>query len=249
MTELRVVTGRALPLLDARVNLVALMVMAFGFSALSDLSSIPFMLGITLTLVWWSGLAPGDLLKRLHLPGLLVLSLVLILPFTAGDTVLWQAGPVSITTEGSSAALLITARFLAILSIANALLYNTSVSQVITAMRSLGVPWLMTDLALLMHRYMWELKKDLANMRLSMRLRGQPEKLSLANLKATGWLFASLLVRSYQRSDRIYRAMRLRGYGSMDLDQPNARVRFPDLAVLSLLTSSVVALILMEVIS
>lgn len=247
MSELPILTTRAAPILDTRVNLVAVMVMAFGFSALSDLSSIPFMLGLTMSMVWWSGIPLRVLLHRLHMPGLLVLSLVIILPFTTGQTLLWQAGPVAVKSEGLAAALLITARFLAILSIANALLYNTPMSRIISALRALGVPWLMTDLALLMHRYLEELKKDLANMRLSMRLRGHPEGLSLANLNATGWLFASLLVRSYQRSDRIYRAMRLRGYGSAATQQHTFKVCGSDLAVLIVLAASVVTLILLEV--
>lgn len=247
MTELRIATTRTAPLVDTRLNLVALMVLAFGFSALSDLSSIPYMLGITLVIIWWSGLPLSVLLHRLHLPGLLVLSLVVVLPFTTGQTVLWQAGPISIKTEGLSAALLIIARFLAILSIANALLYNTPMSQIISALRAMGIPWLMTDLALLMQRYVEELKRDFSNVRLSMRLRGHPEKLSLANLNATGWLLASQLVRSYQRSDRIYRAMRLRGYGSGVPEQAFDKVSSADLAVLLLLTLSVVTLILLEV--
>jgi cobalt/nickel transport system permease protein len=48
----------------------------------------------------------------------------------------------------------------------------------------------------------------------SMRLRGfRQHSFSPGGLKTFAWLSGSLLVRSYERSEWVYRAMILRGYG------------------------------------
>ena len=51
-------------------------------------------------------------------------------------------------------------------------------------------------------------------MKIAMKLRGfQGDKLSYRNLRVLASLVGTLLVRSYEQSQRVYQAMRLRGYG------------------------------------
>ena len=82
-------------------------------------------------------------------------------------------------------------------------------------MRSLGLPGVIVDMTLLSYRYLEELGENLTTMQRAMKLRGfQPKSFKRRNLKVFAQLTGSILIRSYERSFRIYQAMILRGYGS-----------------------------------
>jgi cobalt/nickel transport system permease protein len=94
------------------------------------------------------------------------------------------------------------------------LLGTTPLLTNIKAVRTLGIPDIMADMALLAFRYLQEIGRDLRNMQTSMRLRGFKERrFSPRGLKTLAWLSGSLLIYSYERSESIYKAMVLRGYG------------------------------------
>jgi cobalt/nickel transport system permease protein len=63
--------------------------------------------------------------QRLSYPGLFILTLVLLLPFTVGDTVMGQWGWLALRQEGLQATLLIVGRFLSILTLGFVLLGTT----------------------------------------------------------------------------------------------------------------------------
>ncbi|NEP85179.1 MAG: cobalt ECF transporter T component CbiQ, partial [Okeania sp. SIO3B3] len=78
-----------------------------------------------------------------------------------------------------------------------------------------GIPPLLADMTLLSYRYLFEMGDDLRRMQIATRLRGfEGRKLNAHTLRTYAALAGSLLVRSYERSERIYQAMVLRGYGT-----------------------------------
>lgn len=199
---------------DARYKLVGLILIAFAFSFIQDIRLIPAMVVITATIYLISGLPGRFILKRLRLPSFIVLALVLTLPFLSGESELVRLGPIVVWQEGLLLAVLIAFRFVCIVTIGIILLETTPLLTNIKAMRALGLPLVMTDMAFLTFRYLHELAQDLNRMLTSMRLRGfHGRRFSLGTLKTFAWLSGSLLVRSYERSEWVYRAMILRGYG------------------------------------
>ena len=123
-------------------------------------------------------------------------------------------GPLALRQEGLLAAILIASRFTCIITIGVVLLGTTPLLTNIKAMRALGLPQIMADMALLTFRYLQEIGRDLRNMQTSMRLRGfNNRRLSLKGLRVLAWLSGSLLVYSYEHSESVYQAMILRGYG------------------------------------
>lgn len=201
---------------DARLRLLALLLLAFACSSVTRVQTLVPMLVVTGGIWALSGLPLRYLLQRLRYPSLLVLFLATALLFGSGKTVLYKLGFVTIHREGLDAALLVAVRFYAILTLAVAFLSVAPLLVNIAAMRALGVPFVMVDMALLMARYLDVLTQDLHNMRIAMRLRGFQDKgWSLKTVKTTAWLAASLLLRSYERAEGVYKAMRLRGYGQV----------------------------------
>jgi cobalt/nickel transport system permease protein len=128
--------------------------------------------------------------------------------------VLLQVGPLALRQEGCLDLLRVVAKFTAILTLTLVLFGVAPFLSTIKAMRSLGLPPILADMTLLSYRYVYEIGDDLARMERGMRLRGfrarRPSGRTLGDVAA---LAGSLLVRSYERSERVYKAMVLRGYG------------------------------------
>lgn len=198
-----------------RPKLLSLVALMFAISLIRHLVLIPFVLVVVGVLYIASRLPLPYLLRRLPYPGIFIVAMVGLLPWISGETVIWQGNGLVLYQEGLQTALLIMGRFFAILTTGFVLLGTTPFLDMLRAMRSLGLPSLLTDMALLTYRYLFDIATQLATMRQAMRLRGYG-LLRQTLRRQWGWLaalFGSLLLRSYERSHRVYKAMRLRGYG------------------------------------
>lgn len=215
------------PIADPRLRIVAVLVLAFSFSALHGPLALALMAMLTLGLARLSGVGFGALARRLRLPGLVVAVLVAGLPVTYGETVLVSVGPLALRAEGLGAALGIALRFLCILTLVVVFLGTLPMPRLLAALRALGLPALMVDMAFLTLRHIEDVRTDLARMQVAMRLRGAPRGFWRGRLRATGWVLASLLLRSHARSERVYQAMRLRGHGAPGAAPPEAFGKHP----------------------
>ncbi|MEM9089680.1 MAG: cobalt ECF transporter T component CbiQ [Cyanobacteria bacterium P01_F01_bin.53] len=227
-----------------RLKLLSLGLLMFAFAAIRQQPLVLPMFGVTASIYVLSGLPLSFLLQRLRYPGLFIFMLVLILPLTSGDTVLWQWGPVALRQEGLMAMSLVVSRFVCILTLGFVLLGTTPFAVLLRSLRSLGLPTLLADMTLLTYRYLFETADMLSTMQRSMRLRGFGHtrrrwfSLDKRDLQRLASLLGTLLIRSYERADKIYTAMRLRGYGR--LRQPPAQPK-ADAGSL-LLTATVIAI-------
>jgi cobalt/nickel transport system permease protein len=92
----------------------------------------------------------------------------------------------------------------------------------------------MADMVLLSFRYLHEIGNDLRKMQTAARLRGFRRRyFSLRNLSVPTWLSGSILVRSYERSDGIYKAMILRGYGQNKRPRDEFHINARDVVILA----------------
>jgi cobalt/nickel transport system permease protein len=201
------------------LKLVSLLMLMFAFATVHHLVLVLPMVGVMALLYGLSGLPLAFLRQRLSYPGLFILAVVVLLPLTAGDTILWQWGWITLRKEGIEAMVLVVCRFVSILTIGFILLGTTPFLTIIQTMRSLGLPVILADMTLLAYRYLYEIADTLFTMQQAMRLRGfgygkqRWFRLNLRMVQQLATLTGSLLIRSYEQSERVYKAMRLRGYG------------------------------------
>ncbi|WP_413164253.1 cobalt ECF transporter T component CbiQ [Capilliphycus salinus ALCB114379] len=196
-------------------KLIGLFALMFAYAMVEDLRLLPVILTLTAILYLLSRLPLSFLLTRLRYPGIFLIGIVAVLPFFSGQTILWEWGIITLRQEGLLAVVLIVCRFLAIFITGLVLFGSGSFLNLIKAMRSLGLSPILADMMLLSYRYLFELGYQLNTMQRATRLRGfKPTQLSWRNLQVYAALAGSLLVRSYQQSQEIYKAMQLRGYGT-----------------------------------
>lgn len=204
---------------EPRCKFVGLMALIFAFSFIDAPPLLPVMLGVTTILYKLSQLPRSYLFDRLHYPGYFLLGVVLVLPFSTGETVLLELGWLAVRWEGLLATIPIVTRFLCIVTTSLVLFGTSPIAITLRAMRSLGLPDLIADMMLLFYRYLYEILDRLMQVQTAMRLRGfNAKQLSWRNLRVLASLAGTMLVTSYEQSEQVYCAMRLRGYG-----QPTAR--------------------------
>lgn len=218
---------------EVRCKLVALLALIFAFAFVQQLILLPAMVVVTLIYYGISRLPVAFLLKRLRYPGFFLAAIAILLPFSVGDTVIWQAGFLALRQEGLLALILIITRFLCILTVGLILFGTAPFLTSIKAMRELGLPAVLADMTLLSYRYIEQFGEDLRRMQTAMRLRGfRVNNLSPRNLTVLASLIGSLLVRSYDQSQQVYQAMILRGYGCVPRRRQRLKTHTSDLVAL-----------------
>lgn len=231
-------------------KLVGLLSIIFAFAFIQNVLLLPIIIVITYILFALSKIPLSFLIKRLRYPSWFILAVIVLLPFVSGETTIFQLGYLTVKEEGCWQALLISVRFFCILTVSLVLFGTAPFLNSIKAMRSMGLPKVIVDMTLLSYRYLEELGETLTTMQRAMKLRGfQPKGFNRRNLQIFAQLTGSILVRSYERSLRIYQAMILRGYGSQDLKKRhkikiNRNERWSLLATLAAVITGVLLIIL-----
>ncbi|MEM6252496.1 MAG: cobalt ECF transporter T component CbiQ [Cyanobacteria bacterium P01_D01_bin.156] len=228
-----------------RSKVVGLGLLMVGFVSVQQVHLVLVCLMVTAILYGLSGLPWRYLRSRLRYPGLFLLGVVIALPLLSGSTVLWQWGPVAIYQEGLLAMALIAGRFLSIVTLGMILLGTTPLLTLVDVLVSLGLPPLMAEMTLLAYRYLFDIADQLAYMQQAMRLRGFQPMGNRQSWQQLAAVTGTLLVRSYEQSERVYKAMRLRGYGyrHSHLVQLSGWGHKPDIAAIGICASIATILI------
>ncbi len=199
---------------EPRCKLIGLMGLIFAFAMVRDQRLLLPMLGVSAGIYALSELPISYWRSRLRYPGFFLVGVVGFLPFISGNTVLLEVGPLALYREGTLTMIAIASRFLAIITLSLVLFGTASFLTTIRTLRSLGLSPILTDMMVLFYRYLFEVSDRLRTMQSAMRLRGfKPTRPTPTALKTFASVAGTLLVQSYEQSERIYQAMRLRGYG------------------------------------
>lgn len=116
----------------------------------------------------------------------------------------------AVSVEGLAAGAELAVVVLAGVSLLLLLGLSTPLPALLSALRWYRVPGLLIDIGMLMYRYLFLFVEETQRMRQAQRLRGPevPWRRAMGGFNSMG---ANLLIRSYDRSQRVYDAQRLRG--------------------------------------
>ena len=110
--------------------------------------------------------------------------------------------------------LVIVTKFICILTLSIVLFGTAPFLKSIKAIQAMGLPSILADMTLLSYRYIFEIGGDFQQMQTAMRLRGFRLKgYDRHSLNQMAAMAGTMLIRSYEQSERVYHAMTLRGYG------------------------------------
>lgn len=220
---------------DVRCKIVTILAFSFMIASLRHPGSALAAVGISLIVLLIARVSPARVLFRLlALTGFLGM-LAVVMPFTVpthpGDTLVVFGGPGGITLNlrGLLLAATIAARAVAIALLMEPLLSTAPLPVTLHGLSRLGVPEMAGQMVLLSHRYVHVFRHEARRMASGMQVRGFRKHTDLETLRAVANFLGMLFVRSFERTERVFDAMRARGY----------RGRFPDPVKLRLRPSDV----------
>jgi cobalt/nickel transport system permease protein len=199
---------------ECRPKLIAFISLIFSFTFIDQVAFLPALIIITTSLYLLAKLPLSFLLSRLRYPGIFILAVIILLPFLVGDTVIFSWGIMEIKQEGCLLMLVVVTRFICILTTTLILLATSPFLSLLKSLKSFGLSPIISDMMLLTYRYLEEFSDRLDRMKKALKLRGfSLHRYNKRQLTIIANLIGSLLVRSYEDSQRVYQAMKLRGYG------------------------------------
>lgn len=227
---------------DPRVKLVG----ALAFSVVVAVSDAYRALVPALFVAWGLVLlAKLDLRtlgRRLAVVNGFVVLLWFILPFTFPGKALFSLGPLTASREGVAYSLAITLRTNAIVLATIALVGTTSIFNLVHALRHVRVPDKLVHIFFFCYRYIAVIHLEYLRLRNAMRVRCFRQKTSLHTYRSYAYLVGMLLIKSYERSHRIYQAMLCRGFKGKYPTFHHFHMRRRDLGALGLMGIVIVGL-------
>lgn len=156
--------------------------------------------------------------RRLLAVNLFALLLWITLPLTGGGEEITMFGPLKLSSKGIAMALLITLKTNGIYLILTALPATSTIAAIGHALERLHLPHKLILLLLATYRYLGRIEQEYRRLRRSAALRCFEPSTSLHTYRTYGNLIGMTLIRSYERSRRVHRAMLMRGFtGSFPL--------------------------------
>ena len=198
--------------IDPRIKILASIMYSFGTALLQNLPAACCALLFSLLLLIYSGLPFKKVFYRLLLINSFIIFLWLFLPFsTPGDTV-FSILSLTVTKQGIVKCALITIKANAIFIGIITIVVTSSVPTLGKALYDLKVPPKLTFLILISYRYLQVIYDEYVKLARTIEIRGFVPSTNLHTYKTFGYLLAMVLIKSYDRAQRVYQAMLLRGF-------------------------------------
>jgi cobalt/nickel transport system permease protein len=154
----------------------------------------------------------NKVLNRLVVANVFVVMLWAFLPFGVPGEALFEIGPLSATREGLLLSASITIKTNAIVLATIALLGTSQAFSLAHALVHMKVPGKLVHLFFFFYRYISVLHEEYIKLRTAMRVRAFAPRTNAHTYRSYAYLLGMLIVRSFERSERIYRAMLCRGF-------------------------------------
>jgi cobalt/nickel transport system permease protein len=232
--------------LDPRVKLIVLVLFSVLVAVSSRFLSLVPALGVSLFLVAMAKLSIKKVFHRLLLVNGFILFLWFVLPFTYTGEQWFAVGPFITTQEGVLLAGQITVKSNAILLAMIALLSTTPIFSLGHAMGRLYFPDKITHLFLFTFRYIHVIHKEYRRLTNAMKIRGFVPGTNMHTYKSYAYLVGMLLVRSYDRAERIHKAMRCRGFNKKYHSLTHLSLKMEDIICLSLMLAVISGLAVLQ---
>ena len=198
--------------LDPRVKIIVILLFSVIVAVTDKTISLIAALLFSIMIIMIAKLKAKEILSRLLVVNSFIFLLWIMLPFTFGGEKIYTLGSMGISQEGIKYAFLISIKSNSIVLAGIALLSTTSVYNIIHALHHLYLPDKLTQLFFFTYRYLHTIYSEYVSLNNALKIRGFKPGTNFHTYKTYAYLVGMLLVRSYDRSNRVYNAMLCRGF-------------------------------------
>ncbi len=235
---------------DVRCKIVTILVYSFMITAIQQMTTAFVAIGLSCLVMVVARVSLVKVLMRLLAIVGFITMFLLVMPFTVplkgGDTVIVFGGLewLHFSLRGFRLAATIAAKAVAITLLMEPLLATAPLPVTLQGLSRLGVPEMAGQMVLLSYRYLNVFRHEARRMSTGMQVRGFRKHTGLATVQAMANFLGMLFVRSFERTERVFDAMRARGYKGRFPQQAKLHLRTADLVGAGLwLTVGVVLLL------
>lgn len=213
---------------DTSLKVPALFLLMMSMTLIRNQHLMPLLPCIAAMLFIASGVQLSLLLSRFRAPVVFLLFVsVFLMLFSEGDALI-RFGPVVLKSQGAILALNTCVRVLSVITIGIIMIHTTPLSGLSAKLKRMLIPHILVDIGIMTGRYIMVIGEDYSKMKTARKLRGYVPGRSIS--RRFGVIVptaATLLIKGFQQSERVFNAMRMRGYagdeGRKDaLERPSA---------------------------
>ncbi len=198
--------------LDPRIKIIVALFFSVSVAVIDKYNSLFFALLLAIFLIIVSKLKVKEIISRLLVVNSFIFLLWLMLPFTLPGEIIYTLGSLSISREGIHYVFLITLKSNTIILATLALLSTSSIYNLIHALSHFHVPDKLIHLFFFTFRYLQTIHSEYIRLNNALKIRGFKAQTNFHTYRTFAYLIGMILVRSYDRSKRVYDAMLCRGF-------------------------------------
>lgn len=198
--------------LDPRIKIISTIIYTFCIAVLQNLPTASCALLSNILLWTLSKLPLKKVCGRLVLVNGFIFFFWLFLPFSTPGTPIFSIFTLTVSKQGIIHSALITVKANAIFLGIITIISTSPIPALGKALYDLRVPSKLTFLILISYRYLNVIYGEYQKLSRSMEIRGFVPGTNLHTYKTFGYLFAMVLIKSYDRAQRVYQAMLLQGF-------------------------------------
>jgi len=197
---------------DPRLKIFSLMVFVFGVAVLKSLP-MAFAALVVAILVLRTAALPFHFVQHgLEAAGIFLLPFFLVMPFSYPGEAAFHVLGMGFAWEGLRFATLIFTKAITII-LSSFIMFGTARFDVsMIALQRLKCPAMLVQMVLFTYRYIYVFMDDMKTLNVAMRARGFIPKTNMRTMSILGGFVGTLLVRSFERTERVYKAMLSKGY-------------------------------------
>lgn len=197
---------------DPRIRIICAVFYAVTVALCFSFDALLPALVFSTAMVCMARLNPRILLRRIAVMNLFILFFWLILPFTHEGVPVFQVAGLTATRQGVALAAVLTLKSNAILLSLIVLVSTIPLATLGHALEKLYLPGKLVNLLLLTYRYMFVLEQEYDRLVRAVKIRGFFPRTSLHTYKTYAYIVGMLFVKASERAERVYGAMRCRGF-------------------------------------
>ena len=197
---------------DPRLKILSLLVFVFGVAVLKTLPMAVCALLISALVLRMAALPFHFVSHGLEAAIVFLVPFFLIMPFSYPGEPAFTVLGLGFAWEGLRFATLIFVKAMAII-LGSYIMFGTARFDVsMIALQRLRVPSVLVQMVLFTYRYVYVFMEEMKTLAVAMRARGFVPRTNLRTMSVLGGYLGTLLVRSFERTERVYKAMLSKGY-------------------------------------
>lgn len=191
---------------DPRVKISTMLVLIFTIAVINKFSLLIASFLLAFIIIAISHIPWGFIFKRLMPVSIFLFPFFIIMPLRHSP------GGVYFSLAGLRLAAFIYMKAITIVVLVIGMMGTTPFNDSMKALEYLKVPPVFVQMVLFSYRYLFVFFLEIGRMNTAMKARNFEKKFDMHTIKTVGNFVGTLLVRSFERTERIYQAMLSRGY-------------------------------------